>query len=602
MSNGEQFDSWGERWMRVFWRKPATTVAERTRRRVTVHLLPFLFFLYILAYLDRFNVSVAKLGMNLSPQDNGLGFTDAIIGHGAGLFFWGYWILEIPSTVSVAKWGARSVFVRILILWGICAAVCGLIGLPLMHNLFGWLPQISPDGPLHSVADFVNHLSDNVSYQFYFFRFMLGFFEGGFFPTVIVFLSYWFRQQDRAKAIACFMAAIPFSGAIGNPLSNLLLSANWFGLVGWRWVLILEGVAPILAGIATIFLLPNRPGEVGWLPDEERNWLTGELAEEARQKQGHGHWDWVHHLGMVALLTLVYFGLNVSSYGLSMFMPSIIKSQILQFIPNDKTADTWSTWIAAGYYSVAVLAMLFNGWHSDKKQERILHVSIPLAIQAVGIFLVALFDHVPILPLVILIVMVGATHYTHLPAFWPIPTMFLGAIAAASAIGFINMVGNLGGYYGPSMVGKAASEDISWLKGYLAKDDSAKTGSESDRVLKSLDSATDITAVKALLDSTTVPVEQQLSDDQRKRLSNLEANLSEGQKLSPERQLQIFKRLSAIRLRAKISQEEQEQLIAWLGQGASYASGLKRLAPWPLLSATIILLVGYSRRRKTESR
>ena len=160
MAGGEQFDSWSDRWMNVFWRKPAETVGERTRRRVTVHLLPYLFFLYILAYLDRFNVSVAKLGMTLSPQENGLGFTDAIVGYGAGLFFWGYWILEIPSTVSVAKWGARFVFVRILVLWGFCAAACGLIGLPIVHHCFGWLPQLSADGWLSGVANYVNHLAD----------------------------------------------------------------------------------------------------------------------------------------------------------------------------------------------------------------------------------------------------------------------------------------------------------------------------------------------------------------------------------------------------------------------------------------------------------
>ena len=191
-------DRFGDRWMNIVWRKPPADIAERTRRRVTMHLLPFLFFLYILAYLDRFNVSVAALKMKLSPEEHGLGFTDDIIGHGAGLFFWGYWILELPSTISVAKWGARWVFVRILVLWGICAAVCGLVGLPLMHSFFGWLPHaesVSP-GVWGDVTNYVSQLPDNAAYQFYFFRFMLGFFEGGFFPTVIVYLSYWFRARS----------------------------------------------------------------------------------------------------------------------------------------------------------------------------------------------------------------------------------------------------------------------------------------------------------------------------------------------------------------------------------------------------------------------
>src|SRR5262245_47145614 len=180
-----------ERLMRFFWRKPPTDIGERTRRRVVVYLIPFLFFLYILAYLDRANLSVARFGMEKPPSEGGLGFTDAIIQTGFGMFFWGYWILEIPSTVSVLKWGARWVFVRILILWGLACTFIGLIGTPLAETLFGWLPSFH---------------SDPVVNQFYFLRFMLGFFEGGFFPAVIMYLAIWFRPADRAKAIATFMA------------------------------------------------------------------------------------------------------------------------------------------------------------------------------------------------------------------------------------------------------------------------------------------------------------------------------------------------------------------------------------------------------------
>ncbi len=205
-------DRFGDRWMNIVWRKPPADLAERNRRRVTMHLLPFLFFLYILAYLDRFNVSVAALKMKLSPEEHGLGFTDDIIGHGAGLFFWGYWILELPSTISVAKWGARWVFARILVLWGICAAVTGLIGLPIMHSIFGWLPHAASASPgvWGDVTNFVSQLPDNAAYQFYFFRFMLGFFEGGFFPTVIVYLSYWFRRRIERKQLPVLWSPFPF--------------------------------------------------------------------------------------------------------------------------------------------------------------------------------------------------------------------------------------------------------------------------------------------------------------------------------------------------------------------------------------------------------
>ena len=214
-----------DRLMNWFWRSPATTLAERTRRRVTIHLIPFLFFLYILAYLDRVNVSVASFGMANPVEKGGLGLEIDVIGFGAGIFFWGYWILEIPSTLSVVRVGARWVFARVLVLWGICAALAGLINTPVTAWLFGWLPHLTAGGP---VAEFINGLRDTPRNQFYFLRFMLGFFEGGFFPSVIVYLSLWFRPADRAKAVAGFMAAIPVSNMSGSLISGLLLKVNWF--------------------------------------------------------------------------------------------------------------------------------------------------------------------------------------------------------------------------------------------------------------------------------------------------------------------------------------------------------------------------------------
>ena len=180
-------DRFGDRWMRIVWRKPPADIAERTRRRVTVHLLPFLFFLYILAYLDRVNVAVAQLGMTLPSSEQGLGLSRTAIGFGSGIFFIGYCILEIPSTLTVVRWGARWVFVRVLILWGICATLIGFIGLSAVGHLFAWLPQLPTNWlGLEGVAGFVNGLHDNPKYQFYFLRFMLGLFEGGFFPSVIM--------------------------------------------------------------------------------------------------------------------------------------------------------------------------------------------------------------------------------------------------------------------------------------------------------------------------------------------------------------------------------------------------------------------------------
>jgi ACS family tartrate transporter-like MFS transporter len=433
-----------------------------------LHLIPWLFFLYILAYLDRVNVSVAQLGMELSPAEGGLGFDRGISGFGAGIFFWGYWILEIPSTVSVVRWGARWVFVRILILWGICASLVGMIGTPFASSLFTWLPHVSEqnmlvqsiDGlfqfpVLSSAAQYINQLHESPKFQFYFFRFMLGFFEGGFFPSVIVYLSHWFRAEDRAKAIASFMAAIPLSSMVGVPFSGLFLTVNWLGLAGWRWIFILEGIAPVLAGVATIFFLPDRPAKAKWLPEDERTWLVSELDREHKTKQGQGHWVWVHHLGIVLLLTFVYFCLNLTSYGLSMFLPAIIKSQT----GASGQVASFLTWPV---YLMGLVAMLVNGWHSDRTGERPWHAAVPLAMLSFGIWLAAGVDGIPILPLIVMILCVGPFMYAHLPAFWPIPTMFLGATAAASAIGFINMVGNLGGFVGPYLVGEEATGKTSF--------------------------------------------------------------------------------------------------------------------------------------------
>jgi MFS transporter, ACS family, tartrate transporter len=465
----------GDRILSLVWPRPATTLAERTRRRVSLHLVPYLFFLYILAYLDRVNVSVANLGMMKPVDQEGLGFDKDIVGFGFGVFFLGYWILEIPSTVSVVRWGARWVFVRILILWGLCASLLGVIGLPLASAFFHWIPHLpeqallisSVDGfserafgwlvhlgkegslsPLLSAVQFVNGLHDTPRCQFYFFRFMLGFFEGGFFPSVIVYLTHWFRPEDRAKAIASFMAAIPLSSFLGMPLSGLLLEVRWLGLAGWRWIFILEGILPIMAGFATLFFLPDRPARARWLPAEERDWLIAELEAEHRLKQAQRHGPG-KHFGLVLLLTAAYFCLNYTSYGLASFMPAIIQRQT-------GTSDKQASALSGLVYLVALVAMLVNGWHSDRTRERIWHAAVPLALMGAFVFLAALVDRIAVLPVLVMILCLGPCMYAHLPAFWPLPTMFLGSTAAAAAIGFINMIGNLGGSLGPTVAGKVA--------------------------------------------------------------------------------------------------------------------------------------------------
>lgn len=542
-------DPLGDRLMGIFWRKPAATLAERTRRRVSLHLIPILFGLYVLAYLDRANVAAAELSMEMSPAESGLGFTREIIGFGAGLFFWGYWILEIPSTLSVARWGARWVFCRILVLWGICATLVGFIGLPFASTMFGWAPHLPTDWPglLGRFANFVNGLPTDPEMQFYFFRFTLGFFEGGFFPSVILYLTFWFRGADRAKAVASFMSAIPLSMALGLPASYLLLSINWFGLAGWRWIFILEGMLPIVAGIAVLWCLPNRPRDAKWLSPEERDWLVGELEREHAAKHAHGFSAWKHHLGMVALLTGVYFCLNVASYGLSMFMPAIIKSQ-LHGITNAQANA-----VASLPYFMAYIGMMVNGWHSDRTGERIWHVAIPLACSSLGIFLTAMFDGVPVIPVLLMIFVVGTCLYAHQPAFWPIPSMFLGAAAAASAIGFINMVGNLGGFYGPNWVGKA---------------DEGKAVATAPRAEEESQASSSSLAGKP--ESTAAE-----SRSGKEQATAPSTTASSGE---------------------QASQPAQPSATA---QPAGFRQGLLRLAPWPVSASIVILIVGYVRRKKS---
>jgi MFS transporter, ACS family, tartrate transporter len=425
--------SLSDRLIGFFWRSPATNVGERCRRRVVLHLIPYLFFLYVLAYLDRVNVSVAALGMKLPLSEGGLNFDKEIIGIGSGMFFWGYWILEIPSTLTVVKWGARWVFVRILFLWGLACMLIGGIGTPWMEQMLGWV-------------------STDPKIQFYVLRFMLGFFEGGFFPSVIVYLSLWFRPEDRAKAIGSFMAAIPLSNIFGNPISGFVLeNVHWFGLPGWRWVFILQGILPMVAAFTTIFLLPDRPEQAHWLRDDEKKWLTGELDREHAATQSHGHWDWLQHAGIVLLFTLAYFCMNVATYGLQFFMPAIIQSLL-------SSSAFWATAVTAGPFLVAFIGMQVNAWHSDKTRERIWHTAGIMLVFSFGLMCAAAVFRHPVIALLMMTFVMAPFLWAWLPSFWPMPRTLMGATAAASAVGFINMIGNLGGGVGSYIVGKVSGE------------------------------------------------------------------------------------------------------------------------------------------------
>src|SRR5215216_2396301 len=398
-------------------------IADRARRRVMLRIMPYLFLLYIIAFLDRVNVSYAALAMK-----DDLGFTDDVMGFGAGIFFIGYFLLEIPGSILVEKWSARGWIARIMISWGILAIVMGFI---------------------------------NTKTQFYWVRFLLGAAEAGFFPGIIVYFGHWFRYEDRAKAVALFMAAIPVSNIIGSPVSGLLLGINWLGLAGWRWLFIIEGAPAIIFGVVTIFYLTDRPHQARWLPDDEREWLTSELEREKQAKQAahsYGILQALRHREVI-LLTLAYFFMVTAVYGFNFWLPAIIKKL-------SGSSNMVVTLISALPYCVGLVAILLIGWSSDRTRERRWHTALSMIVASVGLLLsVAAQDQTALA--VLMFCFAAAGMYGYLPGFWALPTSFLTGTAAAASIGFINSIGNLGGFAGPFVVGYLSNATNSFIGGVL---------------------------------------------------------------------------------------------------------------------------------------
>lgn len=386
-------------------------------------LMPYLFILFVIAYLDRVNVGYAALQMK-----GDLSFTDEVLGFGAGIFFWGYFLLEIPGSILVEKWSARRWIARIMISWGIVAILMGFV---------------------------------QTKNQFYLLRFLLGLAEAGFFPGVIVYLSHWFRAEDRAKTIGMFLAALPVSNIIGSPMSGLLLNVEWLGLHGWRWLFIVEGIPAIIFGIITIFYLTDRPHEAAWLPADEREWLQQELAQEHQFKreanplrilQAFSHRE-------VITLSVAYFFIVSTHYGFTFWLPSIIKQQ-------SGSSNLRVTLISAIPYCVGFTAILLVGWSSDRTKERRWHTALSILAASMGLFLaVMLRDHFALSVAMFCVAASGI--YAYLPGFWSLPTSFLSGTAAAASIGMINSIGNLGGYAGPYVVGYLSTMTGSFLGGVL---------------------------------------------------------------------------------------------------------------------------------------
>jgi MFS transporter, ACS family, tartrate transporter len=391
----------------VFRTDPANELAAVTLRKVTWRLIPFLFVLYVIAWLDRVNVGFAGLQMNTD-----LGFSSTVFGFGSGIFFLGYCLFEIPSNIILERVGARLWISRIMVTWGLISA--------------GLMFVRSPAA-------------------FYLLRFLLGVAEAGFFPGVIYYLSLWYPTAHRARAIAAFMTAVPVTGLIGGPLSGALLELDGLhGLAGWQWLFLLEGLPAVILGTSVLFYLNDRPETTHWLTPAERDWLLETLAAERKACVLKPNISvaltdvTVWKLGITFLLVAAGF------YGYSFWAPLIIKS--LTGLGNFEVGL-----VLGAISAVTILGMLLNSYHSDYTGERAVHIAVPLFVMAVGLVACAVLRQ-PVLAIIAL-ALVPLGHCASYGPFWSMPTQFLTGPAAAAGIALVTMIANVGGFGGPALIG-----------------------------------------------------------------------------------------------------------------------------------------------------
>ena len=381
----------------------------RARRRVACRLLPFVFLIYVVNYIDRVNVSFANLRMSAD-----LGFSDRVYGLGVGLFYVSYVLFEIPGAILVERWSARKWIARIMISWGLVTILTSFV---------------------HSAG------------QFYVARFFLGLAEASFFPGMIVYLTHWFRLRERSWAIACLYAALPAASLVGSPVAGWLLGVHWPWLAGWRWLFILEGIPAIVLGVVTIFYLTDWPSQARWLPPDERDWLVSELQAELQAKKKIRDYTIVQAFCDQRILWLIaawFFALSGALASIY-WIPTFVKRL-------SGLSDRTVTSLLLIPALMGIVGMLINGWHSDKTAERRLHTAIPLL--AAGFMFALLMPARHHAPLAITFLLLGSgCLYAFYPVFWSMPTMLLSESAAAATFGLINSIGQLGGFAGPYGIG-----------------------------------------------------------------------------------------------------------------------------------------------------
>lgn len=393
-------------------------MANHTRHRVAIRLLPFLFILYVINYLDRTNIGYAALGMSRD-----LGFSDSVFGLGAGILFISYVTLQIPATLLVEHWSARGVIGGSLIA---CGAVTA--SLALVHT----------------------------SGQLYLARFLLGAAEAGYFPGVVVYLTHWFIREDRAKAGSNFMAAIPVSFLIGSPLSGWILGHHWLRIVGWRWVFVLEGLPAVLLGVVALFYITDWPHQAHWLTADQSQWIEQRLeGERPRDAVSATIGKILRSRTVLMLCSITFFG-YFGGYTFGFWYPTMLKRW-------SGFSDVRVGLLGALPYGIAFVVMLVNGWHSDHAGERHWHAAAPMFLAALA--MLGLMGWHGSTALTIIWFSLATMTSVFLPTFWTIPPEILPRSAIAATVGLVNAVGNVAGFAGPYVFGYLATRTGSFSYG-----------------------------------------------------------------------------------------------------------------------------------------
>ncbi|MGC1374000.1 MAG: MFS transporter [Candidatus Sulfotelmatobacter sp.] len=384
----------------------ATQIGAHSRRIVGLRLLPFLFILYTVNYVDRTNLAYAAVGMSRE-----LGFSDRVFGLGAGIFFISYLALQIPDALLVERWSARRMISATMIAWGSLTVLTALV---------------------HTPA------------ELYLARFVLGAAEAGFFPGVIVYLSHWFIFEDRAKATGNFMGAIPLSAVLGSPLAGWILGRSWLGFLGWRWLFVVEGAPAVLLGVVAFFFLTDWPRQAAWLTAEQRKWLEQKLKEERPPcTAAITVWQAMRSPAIAWMATLTFLA-YIGQYTFVFWFPTMLE-RLTGF------TDMRVGMVGALPFVAGFVAMQVNGWHSDKQGERRWHAAMPLFVAGIAYFFLSIPGH-SVVSTVGWLTVAGVL-IAYLPTFWAIPTEILSQAEAATAVGLINSVGSIAGFAGPYIFG-----------------------------------------------------------------------------------------------------------------------------------------------------